>query len=127
MSILIAMPSDEVLPQLEMLIDDETEVEAEAEAKGENADEMVKILVVSIPDGDVTPLVLSETGEEIVVPVDALGEPGPEVDVDGDGNRYLRASSGSGALCDSCTLHLRSVVVVVSILTRVSWILHPPS
>ena len=44
----------------------------------------MKTLVVSIPDSDVTPLALPETGEEIVVPVDALGE--PEADVDDNGN-----------------------------------------
>ena len=42
------------------------------------------MLMVSIPDSDVTPLALPETGEEIVMPVDALGE--PEADGDGDGN-----------------------------------------
>ena len=45
---------------------------------------MMKMLVVSIADSSVTPLTLPKAGEEIVVPVDALGE--PEADGDGDGN-----------------------------------------
>ncbi|KAI1787456.1 hypothetical protein LXA43DRAFT_1098280 [Ganoderma leucocontextum] len=52
---------DDVLPQLEMPNEGEIEVEAETEVEG--AEEKM----VSILDGDVTPLVLPEASEEVVV------------------------------------------------------------
>ncbi len=67
----VAELDDDVLPQLEMPIDD---IRVEAEAEDDGADEKT----VSIPDGDVTPLVLPEASEEVVV---LVGGPDDGVDV----------------------------------------------
>ena len=97
----------------------------------------MKTLVVSIPDSGVTPLALPKTGEEIVVPVDALGE--PEADGDGDGNADVseeRMAMGTEihvqvqaqVRCDLCSLHPRYVVLLPSSLRAypVSRIPYPP-
>ena len=61
----------------------------------------MKMLVVSIPDSDVTPLALPDTCEEIVVPMDAPGE--PEADGDGDGN----ADVSEGRMTMAMEIHMQ--------------------
>lgn len=99
------------------------------------------MVVVSIPDGDVTPLVLPETSEEIVVPVDALGVGGPEADValgeleadvDGDDDANARADVSEERMTMATEIRVqaqvrRAVCTLVLWLSSSSRIPHPPS
>ena len=106
------------------------------------------MVVVSIPDGDVTPLVLPETSEEIVVPVDALGVGGPDADValgeleadvalgeqEADVNDDVNADVGEGGMAMATEIRVqveaqvrRAVCTLVLWLSSSSRIPHPPS